>query len=497
MERVREQTELHLDPKEEQLPPKSQAKWTRLLVWSTLGSTIGAALPCGYCMGVINSPAVHMRAWCAQTLHENYSWQLSAAALDTLWALIVSIYLIGGVLGSACAGWAANRFGRRGCLLLSGCLLLLAAIGFLCCRWLRSVELLLLSRLVVGLGGGLVSTCLPMYHSEIAALSQRGTLGVCCSVGFSIGMVVAQIFTLQSLFGTEELWHVALSFYVVFLVVCYAPFRYYPESPKWLYIVKQRREQALHTLRLLRGSEHDLQQEVLAMEQEAASKCSSRSLLEVLRDSKMHLPLVLLCAYQGGQQLTGCSSIFYYSVSIFISGGIAPRTAELLNLCAGNVNLFTSLLGPLLMARFNRRTLMLLSSFFCALLMFSFGWLQEYSLQFSWLSYGTVASVFLYLVAFQLALGPMPSFIGSELFEVPSRSAANSLGNQVGWGCNFLVGFLFPAMHSLLGFWIFIVFAVFSLLLYLLTRCYLPETRGREVCQVAALVSRGFRSKVL
>lgn len=214
----------------------------------------------------------------------------------------MAIYLVGGVLGSACAGWAANRLGRRGCLLLSGFLLLLAAIGFYCCRWLQSVELLLLSRLVVGLGGGLVSTSLPMYHSEIAALSQRGTLGVCCSVGFSIGMVVAQIFTLQSLFGTEQLWHVALSFYVVFLAICYAPFALYPESPKWFYIVKQQREQALQTLRRLRGSEQGLQQE-------AGSKCSSRGLLEVLRDSRMHLPLILLCAYQGGQQLTGCSSV--------------------------------------------------------------------------------------------------------------------------------------------------------------------------------------------
>lgn len=66
-------------------------------------------------------------------------------------------------------------------------------------------------------------------------------------------------------------------------------------------------------------------------------------------------------------------------MSIFNSSGIPPRTSELLNLCAGNVNLFTALLGPLLMAKFNRRTLMLLSSFFCALLIFCFGFLSEYS----------------------------------------------------------------------------------------------------------------------
>ncbi|EDW01831.1 solute carrier family 2, facilitated glucose transporter member 3 [Drosophila grimshawi] len=471
-------------------------QWTRLLIWSTLGSTIGTAVPGGYCMAIINNPAVHMRSWCELTLLQNYGWQLTPAALDTLWALIVSIYLIGGVLGSACAGWAANRFGRRGCLLLSCSLMLLAAFGFFCCRLLQSVEVLLLCRLVVGLGAGLITTCLPMYHSEIAALTQRGTLGVCCAVGFSIGILLAQILSMDGLLGGEQHWHIALSFYAVFIVICFAPFRCYAESPKWLYIVKEQREKALRMLGRLRGSKFDLQQEIGVMEQEAAGKCRSRSLGEVLKDKRMLLPLVLLCAYQGGQQLTGCSSIFYYSADLFRSSGLSPIAIEWLVLAVGNVNLLMSLLNPLLMANFNRRTLMLLSSFLCALLMFAFGLLVKYSSMIPWLTYGTIASIFLFLIAFQLALAAMPSFIGTELFEVPSRSVANSLGNQVGWGCNFLVGFLFPTMHTLLDFWVFILFSFFSLLLFLLTKTYMPETRGREVSVVAELVSRGFKSKV-
>ncbi|XP_017838426.2 solute carrier family 2, facilitated glucose transporter member 3-like [Drosophila busckii] len=481
----------------EQKQVEQRAKWTRLLVWSTLGSTIGAAVPCGYCMGVINSPAAHMRAWCVDTLASKYNFQLTPTGLDTLWALIVSIYLIGGVLGSACAGWATNRLGRRGCFLLSGLLLLLAALGFVSCRWLQSVELLLLSRLVVGLGGGLVTTGLPIYHSELAALNQRGTLAVGCAVGFSIGILLAQLMTLQTLLGSSELWHYALSFYVFFMAPCYAPFVCYAESPKWLFIVKQRRQSALQLLQRLRGSQFDLQQELRSMELEASSKSNARSLWQVLKDERMLLPLVLLCAYQGGQQLTGCSSIFYYSVSIFSASGISTRTAEWLNIAAGAVNLFTSLLNPLLMSKFNRRTLMLSSSAGASLFMFSFAWFVAYSHLHPWLSLGTIASMFLFLITFQLALGAMPSFIGAELFEVPSRSAALALGNQVGWGCNFLVGFLFPVLHSLLGYWIFLLFSCFSALLFLLTRYYLPETRGREVSQVAALVSQGFRSKVI
>ncbi|XP_030368955.1 solute carrier family 2, facilitated glucose transporter member 3-like [Scaptodrosophila lebanonensis] len=476
--------------------PKS--KWTRLLVCTTLGSTFGAAVPGGYCVGIINSPAVHMRAWVHDTLGKNYGLLLSTTALDTFWALIVSIYLIGGVLGSAAAGWAANRFGRRGCFLLSGLLLLIGAACFLCCRWMHSVELLLLGRVIVGLGSGLITTSLPMYHSEIASISQRGTLGVGCALGFSIGLVFAQIFSLQSVFGGEDHWHIALCFYVIFMTVCYAPYRFYAESPKWLFIVKHRREEARLMLQRLRGNVNPavIDEEMAAMELETQSKCSTRRLGEILRDPRMLLPLVLLFAYQGGQQLSGVNAIFYYSVLIFRNSGLSASAAEWMNLCAGNVNLLTALMSPLFMAKFNRRILMQLSTFFCAVFLFAFAWMVEYSAQVPWFSITCMASIFLYLIAFQLALGPMPSFIGAELFEVSSRSVALSLGNQIGWACNFIVGMIFPALHTAWGSWVFLLFSMFSALLFLLTKFYLPETRGREISYVAKLVSRGFRSNV-
>lgn len=60
-----------------------------------------------------------------------------------------------------------------------------------------------------------------MYLTEIAPLQLRGTLGVLCSMGFTGGVVVGQIFSLQEIFGTEDLWHYALSFYAVLVITCY------------------------------------------------------------------------------------------------------------------------------------------------------------------------------------------------------------------------------------------------------------------------------------
>lgn len=56
--------------------------------------------------------------------------------------------------------------------------------------------------------------------------------------------MVGQVASLQEVFGTEEAWHYALSAYVVLVVICYIPYRWFPESPKYLFIVANRRAQA-------------------------------------------------------------------------------------------------------------------------------------------------------------------------------------------------------------------------------------------------------------
>lgn len=253
-----------------------------------------------------------MRAWCQETLLSRYELQLSEGALELLWAAVVSIFLVGGAVGSLTGAAIANRFGRRPAFYICGVLLALGAICFYICRPLGSVELLLLGRLLVGLAAGLLTACMPMYHSELAALQQRSKLAPLCPLGLTVGVVVSQIFSLQSMLGGQEHWHLALAFYGIFVVLCYAPFRWYPESPKWLYIVKGRKQQAAQQLQLLRGYAADspaLHAELNDMEQEARVKSTPCSYLQVLTNPQLRLPLIIVCAYLGGQQLSGINAV--------------------------------------------------------------------------------------------------------------------------------------------------------------------------------------------
>jgi len=72
-----------------------------------------------------------------------------------------------------------------------------------------------------------------------------------------------------------------------------------------------------------------------------------------------------------------------------------------------------------------------------------------------WLS---TTMVLAYVVFYGIGLGPIPFFIGSELFDVGPRPAAVSLGSVFNWGGNFLVGMMFPSLQDAIGPYVFLVF---------------------------------------
>lgn len=69
----------------------------------------------------------------------------------------------------------------------------------------------------------------------MALLSDRS---VCIANNFHLDRLDSNILgSLQEVFGTPDLWHVALSVYVVLVIVCMLPYYWFPESPKYLFII--------------------------------------------------------------------------------------------------------------------------------------------------------------------------------------------------------------------------------------------------------------------
>ncbi|XP_029168626.1 solute carrier family 2, facilitated glucose transporter member 5-like isoform X2 [Nylanderia fulva] len=472
--------------------------WTPLLVLGGVTCCLGSALPAGFNIGVMNNPAHLMKSFCNDSMREKYNAQLSNHELEILWSTIVSIFLIGGVSGSLIAGWLSDRFGRKGALSVGNICGIVGAILFLLVRHLNSVEFFLIARVMVGLSGGLATALLPMYMTEIAPIKLRGAVGVLCQLGITCGVLLGQIAGLKTVLGTPESWHIMLASFLPLCVAALFVTIALPESPKYLYIIKGEQTKALKELSRLRNMDIMLlQNEVTSLRQELAMRSMTDrwNIQRVLKEPSVRLPLFLVCLMQAGQQLSGINAVFYYSNSIFLGAGLGITGAEYATLGTGVANILMAIISVPIMSFFSRRKVLFLSGYLCvgcltALCIFIL--LIETA---SFMAVLCTISVLAYVIFYGIGLGPIPFFIGSELFDVGPRPAAMSLGSVFNWGGNFVVGMLFPSLQAAIGPCVFLIFAGITLIMVQVNRVYLPETRGRSTTEIAAAMTRGFKSR--
>ncbi|XP_063232892.1 solute carrier family 2, facilitated glucose transporter member 1-like isoform X2 [Bacillus rossius redtenbacheri] len=474
--------------------------WTPLLVLTGVATTVGCSVPVGYSIGVMNTPAAIIKEFCNETVFSNYGSYLSEPQMNVLWSVIVSIFLMGGVTGSLTGGWVADRFGRQGAVVISGVLSLVAALFFVTCHLARSVEMLLLARLVIGLSCGLTTSTIPMYLTEIAPLSIRGAMGVLCPLGLTVGVIVAQVLGLKQVLGRPDTWPYLLGLYAVLILVSALALPFLPESPKYLYIVRGQEERGIRELTRLRGLAPDqLRDELEDMrqankaEEEAGGSWTFGS---VLRAPSLRLPLLLVCALQAGQQFSGINAVFYYSMTIFENAGLSHDGAQYASIGAGGMNLLVAIIAIPLVNRCGRRPLALWSCFTASVCLVLLCVCITYIKAFTWMPYVAIFAVLAYVFCYGYGLGPIPYFIGSELFQVAPRPVAMSYGSMANWAGNFIVGMTFPSLQALIGQYSFLLFAATTLLLTVFLKYYLPETKGRNPSDVAEILQYGFRSRI-
>ena len=106
---------------------------------------------------------------------------------------VVSVLLIGAVVGSTAAGRTADRLGRRRTLGLVG-------VVFLCGTAVAALAtgypMLMAGRVVLGLSVGAASATVPVYLSEISPTAIRGRLLTLNQLMITVGILVAYLVNL-------------------------------------------------------------------------------------------------------------------------------------------------------------------------------------------------------------------------------------------------------------------------------------------------------------
>lgn len=123
--------------------------------------------------------------------------------------------------------------------------------------WSPNIYILLLARLIMGFGSGLVFTCVPIYISETSPPNMRGSLGTMPQFMFFIGIIFSYCLIFWLTLLPSPNWRIMIGSVFAPSIVYFALLVFYlPESPRWL-VSDGKISEARVCLQWLRGK-HDI-----------------------------------------------------------------------------------------------------------------------------------------------------------------------------------------------------------------------------------------------
>ncbi|XP_027088832.1 D-xylose-proton symporter-like 3, chloroplastic [Coffea arabica] len=447
-----------------------------LLFGYDIGATSGATIS-------LLSPELSGTTW----------FNLSAVQLG----LVVSGSLYGALLGSLLVYPLADFLGRRRELVMAA---ILYAIGSASTAYAPGLAVLLLARLVYGLGIGLAMHGAPLYIAETCPAQIRGTLISLKELFIVLGILLGYFV------GSYEIdvvggWRYMYGLSAPIALLMGIGMLSLPPSPRWLLLravqgkgpLQELKEKAKHALSRLRGraagdkvSEKQIEETLTSLKTAYADQQSEGSLLEVFQGPSLKAFII-----GGGlvlfQQITGQPSVLYYAGPILQTAGFAAASdATRLSVVIGTFKLVMTGIAVLKVDDLGRRPLLIggVGGIALSLLLLwaYYEFLGGYPLV-------AVAALLLYVGSYQVSFGPISWLMVSEIFPLRTRGKGISLAVLTNFGSNAIVTFAFSPLKELLGAAnLFLLFGAIALLSLVFAVVYVPETKGLSLEEIESKI---------
>lgn len=429
---------------------------------------------------------------------------------DAQFAVVSSIFTLGGLLGALCAGPLSTAKGRALAMRLSA---IFYVLGATISTLAPSIFFLSAGRFLSGIGAGSSVVVVPIYISEVAPPSERGSFGFLTQIMTNLGILFTQI--LGYYLSSAMLWRLVLAVGGVIALILLFALVFVPESPAWT-AANRDPHQALRILQRIRGRHTDISEEVASWDVNIRSRSPTPHLTEQTRgllDPEDHdgrpssrkssasfksshssanvgffavatnplysRAIVAVVGIMLVQQLTGINSVMMYSVGLM--SDIFPGTSALLTIVISIVNLFSTIAASPLPDTLGRKKSLLVSCAGLGLASLGLGFSLLFNMK--WLS---AASVILFVAFFAMGLGPIPFLIASELVGTEAKGATQSWCLATNWIGTYLVAQFFPILNNLVNEklggqgYMYFVFAVFAAAGVAFISAYVPETKAKK-----------------
>ncbi|XP_070706902.1 solute carrier family 2 member 11, like [Pempheris klunzingeri] len=454
-------------------------------------SGIGGTFQYGFNVSVMTSPSAFIKELVNTTCRRRYNVTLEQWQLSLIWSFTVSIFCIGGLLGSLLISPLLSKFGRKQCLLLNNAVAITGAALMLLSQTANSFEMIMVGRFLYGINSGVSFSVHTLYLTECAPKRLRGMVGVTVSTFISFGKFCGQLLGISELLGTEGGWPWLLGFNGFTALLQLSTLSFLPESPRFLLLDRGDRPACEQAVRRLWGNK-DCSREVEEMLEENATLQSvrSHSVLELIQNRAVRWQLLTIVVIFTTLQLCGINAVYFYSFEVFRAAGIQDQQLRYAALGTGLCEVFTSVACFMIIENTGKKVLLVrgyLGMSVTLVLLTVTLYLQSHV---SWVPYCSMTLIFFFIFFFAIGPAGAASPLPGELFTQSFKAAGYTVACSLNWTGLFVLGMVFPVLADTLHYFCFLIFLFFCGGCALFVRFNVPETRNRTVLEIAAEFQR-------
>ncbi|WP_024554107.1 sugar porter family MFS transporter [Franconibacter helveticus 513] len=388
---------------------------------------------------------------------------------------VVSSMMLGAALGALFNGWLSSRLGRKYSLLAGAILFILGSLGS---AFATSLEILLISRVVLGVAVGIASYTAPLYLSEMASENVRGKMISLYQLMVTLGILLAFLSDTalsysgnwRAMLGVLALPAIALLIMVIFL----------PNSPRWL-AAKGKHIEAEEVLRMLRDTSEKARQELNDIRESLKVKQGGWSLFKANRNVRRAVFLGMLL--QAMQQFTGMNIIMYYAPKIFEMAGFASTEQQMIaTVVVGLTFMLATFIAVFTVDKAGRKPALKIgfSVMATGTLVLGYCLMQvnggEISRGISWLSVGMTMMC---IAGYAMSAAPVVWILCSEIQPLKCRDFGVTCSTTTNWVSNMIIGATFLTLIDSVGaagtFWIY---TLLNMAFIGVTFWLIPETKN-------------------
>jgi sugar porter (SP) family MFS transporter len=418
----------------------------------------------GYDLGVISGVLLFVKK----------IWALGSVAQGVVGGCLAA----GAIIGAALAGRLTDRLGRRLTIMSAAGIFAIGTIG---CSFAPDVTVLVIFRFIVGIAVGCSSATVPTYLSELAPAKARGALSTLNQLMIVSGILIAYI--IDWALTPSANWRAMFAAALIPALLLLFGMIAMPETPRWL--LKAGREEEARAVLARTHPADTIDGEVGEIREVLRLDAEQKGRLRDLTTRWVRPALVVALILAIGQQLSGVNAINLYAPTMFTNLGFGNSTSLLASVVLGAVKVAFTAWVIFMVDRWGRKPLLLLGNVCMAATLFLLGVAVLTFHNHTTAGILTLILLIIYLAGYELGWGAVVWVMMAEIFPLKVRGVGMGVGSVALWAATFTITFVFPVMDNSLGLaasaWIF---AGISVVLFVLVRWLVPETKGRSLEQI-------------